>query len=99
MADFELVAYLKRFFSVAELEQMWKEAGDAAFQGKTSYSLTSTSFEGGTSTMERTADPAEAMAACRQAIDELEQENATTNPAEVQMGNPTINFSERLVRT
>ena len=98
-ADPEMVAWLKDAFPAEELDKMRHQAGMAAISRKTEYQITATTYEGGTTTMERAGDPRDFMEECRVAKEEL-AEAAATNPGEVgNLGNPAINFSRRVVRT
>jgi len=97
MADLQLVAYFKEFCTVPELKGVWKAAGQALLERKLEVVLTSTTFADGSASGEVRGDPGEVMGAARQAIDELNAEAGSEVHGGI--GNPSINFSRRQVRT
>ncbi len=96
MADMRLVAALKRFCTLEEVEATYKAATDAYVERNTEVVITSATFEGGGSSGQLTGDPAMVLDACEYVLAEKEAEEANTVlPA----GPNHLDFSRRTVGT
>ncbi len=98
MADYEVVAAIKRFFSKEETETAYRAAFAAYQERAVEVTITSANFESGSSSGQITGDPKELMGACRVVLEDLEADAQGIDP-EALPGTSHVDFSKRILET